>query len=530
MQVVVNNIFLFLNEEETIIGDKISKILNIDKTQIDDYQIIKKSIDARKKDRITMVYSALVTLKQKTFIKYGKDVSKPNFVEDLKIEKIKMKKRPVIVGFGPAGMFLGLYLSRAGAKPIILERGKSIEEREEDIKNFQNKGIFNAKSNICFGEGGAGTYSDGKLSTGIKDPRIRFCLKEFIKHGAPKQIYYESQPHIGSDILKNVVKNIRQEIISLGGEIRFSHQLIDLKIKNNCVHKAVVLDKNAKLYEIETDDLVLAIGHSARDTFKMLYENNLEMKPKPFSMGVRIEHLQSEVNKSQYGKNYDNPKLNAANYKLAIHLNNNRTLYSFCMCPGGVVVGSNTEEHSIVTNGMSYFKRDLENANSALLVNVNVEDYYQNSPLDGIEFQRKYEELAFNQKYPYFAPCQLVKDLLNDIPSKKLGHIKPSYLPGIYLTSLKNVLPQFVYESLKIGIPLLAEKYPFFKDYDALLTGVETRSSSPISIPRNEKGVANIDGIYPCGEGAAYAGGIMSAAIDGLRIADLISAKYQNTK
>lgn len=308
MQVIVNNVFLSLNDEEEKLEYKLAKILRIQKEEIKSYKIIKKAVDARKKQNIIFVYSLLVTLKHNIDISSFKDVSIPNFIEELNIPTIKMKHRPVVVGFGPAGMFLALYLARAKTNPIVIERGKSVEERDKDILNFKTKGEFLCESNTCFGEGGAGTYSDGKLTTGIKDPRIRFCLNEFIKHGAPKNIYYEAHPHIGSDYLKSVVKNIRQEIISLGGEVLFEHKLVDLNIKNNKISSVSIEHDNKKI-EIETDDCILAIGHSARDTFKMLFERNIFMQPKPFSMGVRIEHLQSEVNKSQYGKEYKNKKI-----------------------------------------------------------------------------------------------------------------------------------------------------------------------------------------------------------------------------
>ncbi|MCH5172100.1 MAG: hypothetical protein J1F31_04685 [Erysipelotrichales bacterium] len=523
MKIIVNNVFLTLNEDETNFKNKLLKILKVKEEDLIEFKLIKKAVDARKKSNILFVCSFLVTLK-KEYKFNNSNIKTIDFVENLEIPEIKMKHRPVIVGFGPAGMFLGLYLARANTKPIILERGKSVDERLNDINKFKETGVFNSGSNVCFGEGGAGTFSDGKLNTGIKDQRIRFCLNEFIKHGAPKEIYYEAHPHIGSDNLRKVVKNIREEIISLGGEVRFEHQFIDFKKDENIIVK---IKNHENEYELITDDLVLAIGHSARDTYKMLYENGMFMKPKDFSMGVRIEHLQESVNFSQYGKEYKNPKLPVADYKIVLHLPNNRTLYSFCMCPGGEVVASNSEENSIVTNGMSYFKRDLDNANSALLVNVRVEDYYKNSPLDGVEFQKKYEQLAFNSQYPYFAPIQRVDDFLNNKISDTLRKVTPSYKPGFYFASLDNLLPDFVIESLKMGIPMLQKKFPFFQDEEAIMTGVETRSSSPVVIPRDDRGFSSIANIYPCGEGASYAGGIMSAAIDGLRVGDFIRQKYK---
>lgn len=524
MQVIVNNVFLSLNEKEDNLYAKVSKILHLKETDIANIQIIKKAVDARKKNNILFVYSLLVETKR-DFKILNNNVKISDFKETIDILPIKMAHRPVIVGFGPAGMFLALYLARAGAKPIVLERGKSIEDRTKDIEEFRKNATFSEHSNVCFGEGGAGAFSDGKLNTGIKDSRIRFCLREFIKHGAPENIFYEAHPHIGSDYLKKVVKAFREEIISLGGEIRFSNKFIGFSKQNDDIFVEVEDDYNKK-YTITTNDLVLAIGHSARDTYKMLYENKVSMKPKDFSMGVRIEHLQEEVNKSQYGKFYKNKNLPVADYKLVVHLPNNRTLYSFCMCPGGEVVASNSEKNSIVTNGMSYFKRDLENANAALLVNVRVDDYYTGSPLDGMYFQEEIERKAFNAQKAYYAPIQRVDDFLKHKVSTQIGRVKPSYLPGVYFANLDDILPSFVSESLRLGIPMLEQKFPFFKDEGAILTGVETRSSSPIVIARNEKGVCNIDGIYPCGEGASYAGGIMSAAIDGLRIGEFINKKY----
>lgn len=524
MQVIVNNVFFTLQEDESKAKIKLLKLLNVEDKEIQDFKLIKKAIDARKKDHILIVCSFLVNLKH-PYKFFNANIKKVNFVEDLAIPQIEMAKRPIIVGFGPAGMFLGLYLARAKTRPIIIERGKSIEERIKDINLFRDKGIFNGNSNVSFGEGGAGTFSDGKLNTGIKDPRIRFCLKEFIKHGAPEEIYYEAHPHIGSDKLRNVVKSIREEIISLGGEVRFEHQFIGFESRENLIVK--IKKNRGTVYELKTDDLILAIGHSARDTYQMLYQQGLYMKPKDFSMGVRIEHLQENVNFSQFGKEYKNPKLPVADYKLVLHLPNNRTLYSFCMCPGGEVVASNSAENEIVTNGMSNYKRDFDNANSALLVNVKVNDYYQGSPLDGIEYQRKYEQAAYNLNCPYFAPIQKVGDFLKNKTTKKIGKVKPSYKPGYYFANMENYLPYFVVESLKIGLPILQSKYNFFKDDEAIMTGVETRSSSPVMIPRNEQGFSNIANIYPCGEGASYAGGIMSAAIDGLRVGEFIRKKYE---
>lgn len=526
MEIIINNVTLRLNEDESMLISKIATLLKISSSNIESYIIIKKAIDARKKNDILFVYSCRVKIKINKDFSNNKNVRKVEYVEELSIPRIISKKRPVIVGFGPSGMMLGLYLSRAGMKPIIVERGKNVEEREKDILLFKNKGIFSSKSNVCFGEGGAGTFSDGKLTTGIKDPRIRFVINEFIKHGAPKEIYYEAHPHIGSDYLKRIVKSIREEIISLGGEVRFEHTFIDYEEKEDKISSLTCIDEKGKSYSLETDDLILAIGHSARDTFCMLNRNNLKMNPKPFSIGVRIEMKQEELNKAQYGASYNNVKLKPAEYKVVEHLPNGRSVYSFCMCPGGEVVASNTEENTILVNGMSYFKRDLDNANSALLVSVKVEDYYKNSPLDGMYYQEEMERKAFNKDCPYFAPVQLVGDFLLKKKSTKIGKVIPSYKPGYYFASLDDILPDYICSSLREGIIKLKNKLHTLEEMDNVLTGVETRSSSPISIPRDADGNSSCKGIYPCGEGASYAGGIMSACIDGLRIAECINKKY----
>ena len=526
MKFILNNLVLKLKDDENKLKNKIKDALGGYPNVSFSYKIIKKAIDARKKNDILFVYSCIVDTSIDVDLNNIKGAKEINFIEELDIPKFETKNRPVIVGFGPAGMFAGLYLARAGLKPIILERGKKVEEREEDIRLFKEKGIFSSLSNVCFGEGGAGTFSDGKLTTNVNDPRIRFIINEFISHGAKEEIYYEAHPHIGSDYLRIVVKNIREEINSLGGEVKFESRFISFKEDSSNNLKSISYEDKSGIHEIKTEDLVLAVGHSARDTFKMLYDSNIHMIPKPFSMGVRVEMKQSEVNKAQYGKEYKNPKLKPAEYKIVTHLDNGRGVYSFCMCPGGVVVGSNTEENSIVTNGMSYFARDLENANSALLVSVKVEDYYKNSPLDGMYFQEEIEKKAFNKDHPYKAPCQLVGDFLKDIKSTKLGSVKPTYEPGIYFARLDDILPSFISSSLREGIPLLANKMNALRHYDNVLTGVETRSSSPLTIPRDDNGFSSVKGIYPCGEGAGYAGGITSAAVDGLRIAECIKKRY----
>ena len=406
-----------------------------------------------------------------------------------------------------------------GIKPIIIEQGKTVDERKKDIDNFMNSGVLNTSSNVQFGEGGAGTFSDGKLTTGIHNKDCRVVLKEFFKFGAPEEIMYLNKPHIGTDNLINVIRNMRNEIIKLGGTFLFNTKLEDINIKDNKIDSVVC---NSKI--IKTDTLILAIGHSAKDTFQMLKSKKLDMERKNFSVGVRIEHTQEMINKSQYS---DSCKLNLppAEYKLACHLEN-RDAYTFCMCPGGVVIASSSEENTIVTNGMSYYKRDCKNANSALLVNVKPTDFEGNDPLSGMYFQRDLENKAFLLGGSnYFAPVQLVKDFLNDVESTKLGSVIPTYKPGYKLSNLGTIMPDFVKDTLKEAIPYFGRKIEGFDRPDAILTGIETRSSSPVKIIRNLQGESNISGIYPCGEGSGYSGGIMSSAVDGIRIAKNILNK-----
>lgn len=474
------------------------------------WHIYKKSIDARKKDNIFYNYTIDVECKNE------KNIKNVEYVEKEKIKEIKVNRKnvykPVIIGAGPAGLFAALTLAQNGIKPIVIEQGKKVEERKLDVDNFRKCGKLNTLSNVQFGEGGAGTFSDGKLTTGIHNSLCKKVLQEFHNFGAPEQILYINKPHIGTDNLINIIKNIREEIIKLGGEFLFNEKVTDFEIENNKI-KAVICSK-----KIETDTVILAIGHSARDTFEKLYEKGLKMEPKNFSVGVRIEHKQEMINKSQYSEN-TKLKLPPAEYKLAYH-GKERSCYTFCMCPGGVVMASSSEEKTIVTNGMSTFARDGENANSAILVNVIPSDFESDSPLAGIYFQKDLEEKAFilggNN---YYAPIQRVEDFLENKKSTHIGDIKPTYLPGITLSNLNEILPEFVAQTLKEGIIYFDKKIKGFANKDAILTGVETRSSSPVKIVRDENLVSNVKGIYPCGEGAGYAGGIMSAAVDGIKCA-----------
>ena len=481
--------------------------------EVEKWYIYKKSIDARKKEDIYYNYTIDIELKDKKKEKKYEQVEKYKFPEIKVIRKNQVS--PVIIGAGPAGLFAGLILVENGIKPIILERGKQIEERIKDLEDFIQNRKFNTTSNIQFGEGGAGTFSDGKLNTGNTSIFSRKVLEEFVKFGAPKEILYTAKPHIGTDNLRNIVKNIREYIIKNGGQVLFNEKVTDFEIENGKI-TAVICSKR-----IETDSVILAIGHSARDTFKKLYELGIEIQPKNFAVGVRIEHLQKDINKAQYGDK-TKLKLPTADYKLVYHAKNGRTCYTFCMCPGGQVMASNSEENSIVTNGMSNFARDGENANSALLVNVTVDDYYNSTPLDGMYFQEDLERKAFELGgRNYNAPIQRVGDFLENRKTMELGKVKPTYMPGVTMSNLNEILPEFVSDTLKEGIVGLDKKMHGFANKDAILTGVETRSSSPVQITRDKENLnsTSVQGLYPCGEGAGYAGGIMTAAIDGIKCA-----------
>lgn len=493
----------------------------LSKNDVSEWRIYKRSVDARKKDDVHYNYIFDVKLKN------SKKEAKFQKVEEYVFPKINIKRKseiqPVIVGAGPAGLFAGIILIENGVKPIILERGKSVDERVKDIQEFITNRKFDVVSNIQFGEGGAGTFSDGKLNTGNTNIYSRKVLEEFVRFGAPEEILYTAKPHIGTDNLVKIIKNIREYIIANGGQVIFQEQVKDFEITNGKITGVYCSKK------IETDAVILAIGHSARDTFKKIYEKQIAMQPKNFAVGVRIEHLQKDINIAQYGEK-TKLKLPVADYKLVYHASNGRICYTFCMCPGGTVMASNSEENSIVTNGMSNFARDGENANSAVLVNVNIDDYYKNTPLDGMYFQEQLEKNAYKLGGEnYNAPVQRLEDFIKNQKSEKIGKVKPTYKPGYTLSNLNEILPDFVSETLKEGIQELDKKMHGFGDGDSILTGVETRSSSPVQIIRDKETLnsINVEGLYPCGEGAGYAGGIMTAAIDGIRCAIKILEKEE---
>ena len=506
----LENIKIREDLKEEKVFENACKKYNVKNSEIEDNRIYKKSIDARNKEDVHYNYTIDVLTNRK--IKGAKLIEE----KTIDLNKIKVNRqsnfRPVIVGSGPAGLFCALTLVYNGIKPIVIERGKKVEERKKDVEEFWKTGKLKFNSNAQFGDGGAGTFSDGKLTTGTHNPLCRNVLKEFVKYGAPEQILYESKPHIGTDNLINIVANIRNEIIRLGGDFLFDDTVTDIDIANN---QLIAVNCSEK---IETDTAVFAIGHSARDTFEMLYKNNLNMEKKNFSVGVRIEHKQEMINKAQYGTK-TKLKLPAADYKLAYH-GKERSCYTFCMCPGGQVVATSSEEGTIVTNGMSKFARDEENANSAVLVNVVPEDFEGDSPLDGIYFQKDLEEKAFKLGGSnYYAPVQRVEDFIENRKTEKIGKVKPTYKPGVTMSNLNEILPEFVSNTLKEGIQYFDTKIKGFANPDSILTGVETRSSSPVRILRDENLMSNIKGIYPCGEGAGYAGGIMTAAVDGIKVA-----------
>jgi uncharacterized FAD-dependent dehydrogenase len=531
MPVRINNIKLSLDEDTNALVKKASKSAGIEERDISNFHILKEAVDARKKDKIELLYHVEFDCPNEE--KVVKRASSSNVLYESRhnVQRIVygskiLEHRPVIVGSGPAGLFAGLLMSQNGYNPIILERGEQVEKRTETIRHFWRTGILDTDSNVQFGEGGAGTFSDGKLTTRIKDPHIGYVLEEFVKSGAPEEIIYSGKPHIGTDILKDVVRNIRNVIIELGGEIRFRSKITGIKTVNGRIVSLTVNDE----YEQPCSIAVMALGHSARDTYEMLLSSGMILEQKPFAIGARIEHAQRLIDESQYGNFAGHPRLPAADYRLTYNDSKlKRPCYTFCMCPGGVVVPAASEENKLVTNGMSEYKRDKENANSALLVGVGPGDFASSHPLAGVEFQRHYEGLAYKAGGGgYIAPVQLVGDFLKDNVSTRLKGVTPSYERGWVFSSLKECLPSYVIDVMKEGLISFDRKIKGFAADGAVLTGIETRSSSPVRMVRNEGYESvGIQGIYPCGEGAGYAGGIMSAAVDGIRVATRIMESYR---
>ncbi len=497
-----------------------AQLLRISNSKIRQLRIVRRSVDARKKPDIKIIYTIDVAVDGNE-----KKILRSSGCKRASIAPISYYKapknipqtglRPVVVGFGPAGMFAALILAMAGWKPLVLERGEDAQSRHEKVQKFFATGELDVRSNVQFGEGGAGTFSDGKLNTGVNNPRIGWILEQFVKFGAREEILYDAKPHVGTDVLLNVVQNLRQRVIALGGEVRFNAQVTGLCTENGQL-TGVKLESGEI---IPCDKAVLAIGHSARDTFEMLDSMGIPMEPKPFAMGVRMEHKQTTVDESQYGR-FD-PVLPPADYKLAEHLEDS-TVYTFCMCPGGYVVAAASEEGRVVTNGMSYADREGENANAALLVTVNPKDFPYEGALGGMQWQREIEEKAWQISGSYHAPAQRVGDFLAGIPSTGAGKIQPTYQPGVVWCDLHRVLPQRITGAVAQALPRLEGKLKGFADPDAVMTAPETRSSSPVRILRDETRQSQVKGLYPTGEGAGYAGGIMSAAIDGIMTAEAI--------
>lgn len=515
-------------EQELI--DKAAKILHISPKEIQSFRIKKQSIDARRKPDIKYVYTVdIKTANEKQILKKqkGNQVSlvteKPYCFPES--GTLFMKHRPIIVGSGPAGLFCAYMLALHGYKPVVFERGASVDERTKDIQDFWNGGRLKADSNVQFGEGGAGTFSDGKLNTLVKDAdgRNRKVLEIFVDNGAPEEILYINKPHIGTDVLINVVRNMRNKIIEYGGEIHFHSQMIDFCIENESL-TSVTITLEGKSTIIPAETLVLAIGHSARDTFEMLYEKRIPMTAKAFAVGVRVEHPQMLINDSQYGEN--SPYcLPPAAYKVSANLANGHSVYSFCMCPGGYVVNASSEEGRLAVNGMSYHSRDGRNANSAIIVTVTPEDYGSEHPLAGMYFQRLLEERAYKAGNGR-VPVQCFGDFCRQKTTEKLGTIVPQIKGGYTLTNVRSIFPKIIGDSIESAIKVFDKQIQGFAKDDVVLSAVESRTSSPVRIPRNEYMQLQNTGIYPCGEGAGYAGGITSAAMDGIKIAEMIAKQF----
>lgn len=533
----LTEIKLPLDHDENAIKDAIVSKLKITPEQLHSFNVFKRGYDARKKTAILLIYTLDISVdnEEQLLTTFAKDqhvkVAPDTAYKFVAQANNDLKERPVVIGFGPCGLFAGLVLAQMGFKPIILERGKEVRERTKDTFGFWRKRALNTESNVQFGEGGAGTFSDGKLYSQVKDPKHygRKVITEFVAAGAPEEILYVSKPHIGTFKLVTMIEKMRAHIVELGGEIRFSTRVDDIHLEDGQV-TGLSLSNGEQL---NTRHVVLALGHSARDTFDMLYKKGIYMEAKPFSVGFRIEHKQSMIDECRFGDNAGNPILGSADYKLVHHCDNGRTVYSFCMCPGGTVVAATSEEGLVVTNGMSQYSRSERNANSAIVVGISPEQDFPGHPLAGIELQRKLEKQAYELGGSnYDAPAQLIGDFLKGKSSSALGDVQSSYTPGIKLTDLADVLPKYAIDALREAIPAFNKQIRGFSTNDGLLTGVETRTSSPVSIKRDKTLQSiNTKGLYPSGEGAGYAGGILSAGIDGIKAAEAVAlSMLENAK
>jgi uncharacterized FAD-dependent dehydrogenase len=530
----ISELKLPLNHPEPALREAILARLGIQAADLVDFTVFKRSYDARKKSAIVLIYQIDVDVRNEAAVlaRLAKDQQvfpSPDtgykFVPAAK--PAPGTPRPVVVGMGPCGMFVALILAQMGLNPLVLERGKIVRERTVDTFGFWRKRKLNTESNVQFGEGGAGTFSDGKLYSQIKDPKHygRKVLTEFVKAGAPEEILYVSKPHIGTFRLVKMVEQIRAEIIALGGEIRFETRVDDVYVSNEAGVRQVQGVRLSSGEEIPTRHLVMAIGHSARDTFQLLYDRGVYIEAKPFSIGFRVEHPQSLIDVCRFGPNAGNKLLGAADYKIVHHASNGRSVYSFCMCPGGTVVAASSEEGRVVTNGMSQYSRNERNANSAIVVGITPEDY-PGHPLAGIAFQRELESRAYVLGGSnYDAPGQLMGDFVRGVPSKEFGSVVPSFRPAVHLTDLAPSLPDYAIVALREAFVAFDKQIKGYYKEDAVLTGVETRTSSPIRIKRNDNDLQSLNtrGLFPAGEGAGYAGGIMSAAVDGIRVAEAVA-------
>ncbi|MEL0607726.1 NAD(P)/FAD-dependent oxidoreductase [Vibrio echinoideorum] len=525
----LTEIKLPLDHEESAIQDAIEAKLGINADQVLSFNIFKRGYDARKKSKILLIYTLDVLVENEAEL-LEQFISDPHVkvTPDMEYKFVakaveNQTERPVVIGFGPCGLFAGLVLAQMGFNPIIVERGKEVRERTKDTFGFWRKRTLNTESNVQFGEGGAGTFSDGKLYSQVKDPKHygRKVIEEFVAAGAPEEILYVSKPHIGTFKLVTMIEKMRASIIELGGEIRFSTRVDDVHMEDGQITGLTLSNGE----EIKTRHVVLAVGHSARDTFEMLHERGVYMEAKSFSVGFRIEHKQAMIDEARFGKNAGNPILGAADYKLVHHCKNGRTVYSFCMCPGGTVVAATSEEGHVVTNGMSQYSRAERNANSAIVVGIDPERDYPGDALAGIRLQRELEKGAYvlgGENYD--APAQKIGDFLKGRDPSEIGEVKPSFTPGIHLTDISKTLPDFAIEAIREAIPAFEKKIKGFSTPDGLLTGVETRTSSPVCIKRGKDYQSiNLKGFFPAGEGAGYAGGILSAGIDGIKAAEALA-------
>lgn len=523
----INNIELTLEESKEDLVRKAAKLLQISPEEVEEIRILKESVDARK-EPLKFVYSLLLRTRNETQILRKNRKSTITLYEEEEPRELikgneKLSVQPVVVGLGPCGLFTALKLAEEGYRPLVIERGEAIPERDRSVDLFMEKGILCPSSNIQFGEGGAGAYSDGKLTTRIKDIRVKEVLLKLMEAGAPEEIAYLAKPHVGTDLLKGVVMNIRKRIISLGGEVLFNTKLEDVEVRNG---RVVSITANQE--KIPCEVLILALGHSARDTYEMLFQKGFHMIAKSMAVGVRVENLQWRINESQYGSVYAHPKLRPAEYTLTAKARDQRGVYSFCMCPGGIVVPAASEEGMLAVNGMSYHARDGVNANSAVVVAVNPSDYGDH-PLDGIRFQRDLEKKAFLMGgQNYHAPVQKVEDFLSGRITTSFHEVVPSYVPGVKPVDLNQLFPDFIVQGLRDGLTEFDRKIKGFAHHGSVMTGVETRTSAPVRILRGENLESTaVQGVYPAGEGAGYAGGIISSAVDGLKISEAVIRRYQ---